>query len=265
MSLIVLTSASGSPGATVTALGLALAWPRPVVLVDADPTGALAIPAGYLHGAELPTDRTIVDLAMSHRHGTLETDLPRALMTLPRSKVQYLRGPLGHAQARALGGLWEPLATVLKSLERNGQDVIVDAGRLGLEGSPAGLISGADLTLLAARSNLPAQIAAKDWSGTLRDMCEAGEHLNNLGAVLIGPGEPFGAKEVAKVLQIPVVATVAWDEPSAAVFSLGKDPGRRFNASKLCKSLRASVQAIQSTLAASRANLRVEMPEGSTP
>ena len=37
MSLIVLTSASGSPGVTTTALGLALGWPRPALLVDADP------------------------------------------------------------------------------------------------------------------------------------------------------------------------------------------------------------------------------------
>ena len=33
MSLIVLTSASGSPGVTTTALGLALGWHRPALLV----------------------------------------------------------------------------------------------------------------------------------------------------------------------------------------------------------------------------------------
>ena len=58
MALIVLTSANGSPGVTASALGLALSWPRPVVLVDADPTGARAVPAGYLRGGQLPTDAT---------------------------------------------------------------------------------------------------------------------------------------------------------------------------------------------------------------
>ena len=67
MALIVLTSASGSPGVTSTALGLAMTWPRPVILVDADPTGARAIPAGYFGGAQLPNDHTIIDLAVSHR------------------------------------------------------------------------------------------------------------------------------------------------------------------------------------------------------
>ena len=42
MAVIALTSASGSPGVTTTALGLALLWPRPVLLVEADPTGGSA-------------------------------------------------------------------------------------------------------------------------------------------------------------------------------------------------------------------------------
>ena len=48
MAVIALASASGSPGVTTTALGLALLWPRPVLLVEADPTGgsgAVPVPA----------------------------------------------------------------------------------------------------------------------------------------------------------------------------------------------------------------------------
>lgn len=36
MAIVALVSASGSPGVTATALGLALLWPRPVMLVEAD-------------------------------------------------------------------------------------------------------------------------------------------------------------------------------------------------------------------------------------
>lgn len=39
MALVVLASASGAGCVTTTALGLAMRWPRPVVLVDADPVG----------------------------------------------------------------------------------------------------------------------------------------------------------------------------------------------------------------------------------
>ena len=37
MAIVCLTSASGSPGVTTTAVGMAFSWPRPVLLVEADP------------------------------------------------------------------------------------------------------------------------------------------------------------------------------------------------------------------------------------
>jgi len=255
MALIVLTSANGSPGVTTSALGLALAWPRPTVLVDADPTGSLAIPAGYFRGGQLPTDLTVVDLAMSHRQGTLADDLPRMLMPIPSSNVQFLCGPRRHNQARSLDNLWEPLAGAFKALERNGQDVIVDAGRLGLEGSPLKLLAAADLALLVTRSTLPALVAAASWSQTLRETFSRAGADSNLGALLVGQGMPYGAKETAKTLQLPVVSTLAWDQPSAEVFALGAKAPRRFEHSNLSRSLRAGVQAIQSTVTTSREDL----------
>ena len=68
MALIVLTSASGSPGVTTAALGLALTWHRPVLLVEADPTGGSALLAGYFRGQSTPT-QTLIDLAFAHRAG----------------------------------------------------------------------------------------------------------------------------------------------------------------------------------------------------
>src|SRR5215213_8433495 len=64
MSLVVLTSASGSPGVTTTALGLALSWPRPVLLVEADPTGASGLLAGYFRGARY-YESGLVEVALS--------------------------------------------------------------------------------------------------------------------------------------------------------------------------------------------------------
>jgi len=59
MAVIVLASASGSPGVSTTALGLTLNWHRPVLLVDADPTGSSSVFAGYF-----PTD--ISSIAIAH-------------------------------------------------------------------------------------------------------------------------------------------------------------------------------------------------------
>ncbi|GAA1851948.1 hypothetical protein [Myceligenerans crystallogenes] len=257
MALITLMSASGSPGVTTTAVGLALSWPRPVVLVDADPTGARAIPAGFLKGAQLPTDHTIVDLAVSHRQGSLAEDLPKMVMRMPGSNVQLLAGPLNHYQARALDGLWEPLAAVFKSLERNGQDVIVDAGRLGLEGFGLKLVAQADQALLVTRTNLPALVAASSWAPTLRETFTKAGGLDSLGVLVVGEQRPYGNGEVAKVLGRPVTASVAWDPASAVVYSEGAAQPRKFPGSPLNKSLRAAIQGVQSNIVRSRAALQV--------
>jgi len=245
MALIVLTSANGSPGVTTSALGLAMAWPRPTVLIDADPTGARAIPAGYFRGSQLPTDLTIVDLAVSHRQGTLAEDLPHMLVRIPDTHVQFLCGPLRHTQARSLESLWEPLSGVLKGLERTGQDVIVDAGRLGLEGSPFPLLMAADVAMLATRSTLPALVAASSWAPTLRNAFTRTGAESSLAVLLVGQGMPYGSGEVAKVLDMPVAATLAWDPTTAEVLSCGAKPSRKFASSPLSKSLRAAVQALR--------------------
>src|SRR4051794_19569612 len=173
MALIVLASASGSPGVTTTALGLTFSWHRPVLLVDADPTGASAVFAGFFRGCQEPTGG-LINLALAQREGTLVDALPREALILDPSEpaersAWFLPGIRGHEQAPSLLPLWEPLAEQLKALERNGQDVIVDAGRLGLTGWAQPLIAASDLTLLVTRNSLPALAGARSWATTLRD------------------------------------------------------------------------------------------------
>jgi hypothetical protein len=50
VAILLLTSTGGSPGVTTLAVGLALTWPRPILLVDCDPGAHQAILAGYLAG-----------------------------------------------------------------------------------------------------------------------------------------------------------------------------------------------------------------------
>lgn len=258
MALISLTSANGSPGVTTTALGLAASWPRPVVLVEADPTGASGIAAGFFRGT-LPPGNTIVDLAMSHRQGTLAEDLPKMLVSMPGNPdVQILPGAVQHNQARSLENVWEPLTGAFKALEANGQDVIVDAGRLGLEGSPTRLLTGSDLTLLLTRSTLPGVVGARSWASTLTDWFTHGGAGSSIALGVVGPGMPYSEGNISKVLGLPVTATLAWDPPAAEVFSRGATPPRRFAASNLSRSLRACVEAIQASITTSRSALGME-------
>src|SRR4029434_11328260 len=50
MAILLLTSTAGSPGVTTLAVGLAITWPRPILLADCDPGAHQAILAGYLAG-----------------------------------------------------------------------------------------------------------------------------------------------------------------------------------------------------------------------
>ena len=129
MVLIALASASGSPGVTSTALGLALSWPRQVLLVEADPTGGSGLLAGYFRGTR-EYDAGLIELALTA--SDLGDALPDTVRPIDGTQVSFVTGTRSHTQASALRDLWDPLAETLAELESTGQDVIVDAGPLHL-------------------------------------------------------------------------------------------------------------------------------------
>ena len=62
-----------------------MTWPRPVLLVEADPAGSSALAAGYFRGQ---VDHAgLVDLVMAHRSGLLSEALPRMVMPVQDTKV----------------------------------------------------------------------------------------------------------------------------------------------------------------------------------
>ena len=243
MALIALTAASGST-VTTTGLGLAVSWPRPVLLVEADPTGGSGVLAGYFKG-QVAHAGGLIDLAMAQRQDRVAAELPHQLIDIPGSQARLLAGSRSHAQASSLVPLWPALLEALRDLEDTGQDVIVDAGRLGLEGSPKPLLVGADVTLLVTRSTLPALIAATSWAETLRE--ETAASVCYAGVLVAGEGQPYSGREVAAALQVPLVATLAWDRRSAAVLSRGH--GKFPKRSPLLASLKAAGEAIRSVAA----------------
>ncbi|MHB1008808.1 MAG: hypothetical protein ACYC1E_06085 [Propionibacteriaceae bacterium] len=253
MSLFALASASGSPGVTTTALGVALVWHRPVVLVDADPVGGSSLLAGYFQGA-VTDDDAMVTLVLAQRDGRLGEVLPRTLITVPGTHVSILPGPKSHAQAGSLTDLWGPLAYELIALEQTGQDVIVDAGRLGMVHSPDALLRAADLGLLVTRSHLPALAAVRQWASGWSAASENGTGPASVAALLVGAGRPYESSEVAKVLGIPVLESVAWEPRSATVLSEGQKPasGSWSRRDELVRSYRAVAAALHQQVAAKR-------------
>ncbi len=248
MSIITLLSGSGSPGTTTTALALALSWPRPVILLDADPSGSAAVLAGYLRGEQHRDAASVADLAIALRAGELEDSLPAVQIPLSDT-VSLIPGPKTHAQAvRALQGLWQPLATVLAAQAEQGGDVIVDAGRLGLVGHPEPLVQASDLVLLVSRCTIPAIAGMYQWAGQLRTQFAEMGVPDAVGLLLLGPGRTYSAAEVRAATNVPVYATLPLDPVAAEVYSLGTQPGTRHNRSPLAKALPAAVEAITTRL-----------------
>ncbi|TYL51705.1 CpsD/CapB family tyrosine-protein kinase [Nocardioides sp. BGMRC 2183] len=252
MAVVALTSASASPGVTTTAVGLALLWPRPVVLVDADPTGGAGILAGYLRGT-LDPPGGLIDVALSPAEP--RDALREVVMPLPDTSVSLVAGPRSHSQALALRDLWEPLADALTEFDEQGQDVIVDAGRLGLVGSPAPLLARADVTALLTRTTLPALAAAR----THVDAVRRDRAWSNPAVILVGEGEPYRTPEVTRALEFPVIATVADAPEHAAVFSRGvPPPARGFDTGPLLRSLQATIAGLRAQVERHRLALTAE-------
>jgi len=248
MAVICLTSASGSPGVTTTAVGLALCWPRPVLLVEADPTGGSGILAGFLRGTT-PYDAGLIELALSPLGAA---DALREVVRPLSPNVSLVAGTRTHAQGTALRDTWESLGVALSELEASGQDVIVDAGRLGLVGSPQPLLDAADVTLMVTRATLPSISAARSWAKTVRQPATGWRHP---GLLLIGEGQPYRDTEVSKVLGMPVVADLPDDPVAAAVYQRGAPPPRHFETGPYVRGLRAASQAVQAQVARGRFTL----------
>lgn len=248
MAVICFTSASGSPGVTTTAVGLALSWPRPVLLVEADPTGGSGILAGFLRGTT-PYENGLVELALSPLDAA---DALRDVVRQLSPNVSLVAGTRTHIQAAALRDVWEPLSAALADLDASGQDVIVDAGRLGLVGSPLPLLESTDATLLVTRTHLPAVSAARSWAETVRQPATGWRHP---GLLLIGEGQPYRDAEVAKVLGIPVIASLPDAPEAAAVYHRGATPPRHFETGPFVRALRATAQSIRAHLTDTRVSL----------
>ena len=85
------------------------------------------------------------------------------------------------------------------------------------------------------RTDLVALSAARSWAETLRGGFEQQGAATAVGAAdRWARAARTGAREVAKVLPLPVLASLAWDEPAAAVFSHGARRPRRFDRSRCC-------------------------------
>ena len=168
MATIVLASASPNPPvSSATALGLAFSWPRPVLLVEADPTGGSGIFAGYFQGEVEPNAGS--STSRSRAKAPWPRPFPQVVRTSPPSTVSLLsRRPL-HDGPQPGWGCGSPSTWVLhKHCTATAQVVIVDAGPPRPRGLARAAGDGRRPSRLLTRNTLPALAAARSWANSLR-------------------------------------------------------------------------------------------------
>jgi hypothetical protein len=252
MAILLLTSTGGSPGTTTLAVGLALTWPRPILLADCDPGAHQAILAGYL-GGRSAAGKGLLRVAEAHRD---RRPLREAVLdqTLPLSAEEdhrrlFLPGFTKPGSAMHFGGVWEDLAEAFDRLGDVDLDVIIDCGRLGPYGPPAPLLERSALTAVVVTSTLRSIMSARVHLPTLHDHPRlSSPDRGHLGLIVVGEGQPYRRSEIAKALEVPVITTIAPDRETAAHLSDGRPRHRRFDTSPLIRSIRDASLQLSSTL-----------------
>lgn len=245
--MVLLASAAGAPGVTTTALGLSLHWSGDALLVDADRQPSQALLAGHLHGVSA-LGRGLAGLARVHRERRpLAAELTVHCLRLggPDDRFRRMLLPgFSHPGAPAVfGPVWEELGEALHRLSVGGTGVIIDAGRIG-EGLPAPLAATADVVLLVTRCSLRQLAGIRLHLPVVRQRLDQLGSGTQLGLVLIGPGNPYGAREIAEQFGVEVWFTLPDDPAGARVWSDGDPAGRRFAHGPLVKGIRSAVSTL---------------------
>jgi hypothetical protein len=247
MAILLLTSASGAPGVTTLGIGLALSWPRSVLLADCDPGAHQAVLAGYLAGTSAD-GKGLLRVAEAHRDGRSLTeviiDQSVPLADDVSTSRFFLPGFTRPGSAALFAGVWLHLADAFVELGEHGFDVIVDAGRIGGSGLPGALVERADLTALVLRSDLRSIVSARVHLLALREDPRLQADQRRLGLVLVGSGRPYSAREISKSLGVPVIAEIPEDDATARHLSDGAPRARKFDSSRLARSLHTTAAQV---------------------
>lgn len=223
MTFAVLTSISGAPGVSTTAVAWAYSSTRPTLVVESDVTGGSPVTATVWAGHKVP-DVGLLDLAGRAPDRYVEC-LWESALVLPGTTDRWVVPTIGYpSQAGSLASVWSPLADALSEISRGGGvDVVVDAGRLGTPGGPWTLVDRADVVLVLTDVTLAALSTTAIGLTELRDALARTGPRDRLVAVPVlgqtprgGGIRPYGPAEVTKVLApTPVLPGIPRDERAA--------------------------------------------------
>lgn len=216
--LITTGSIKGSPGATSTALALAAAWPRPVVVLEADPSGGdLALRCESAAGGPPSPSPSLLTLGAAVRGGVgAGFSLLVEQSVRLESGVNLIQGGTSPAQARGLRELWSSITQVCRTAR---EDVIVDVGRMDPDNPALEIARAADAVLVAAGRSMESVLHLRDGlSDVLRSVTVPGR-ATSVVPVIVGP-DSHAERDRADLDQVLGTAGL----PVTAALSLAYDP-----------------------------------------
>lgn len=246
--LIAIASMKGAPGATSTALALAAVWPRPVVLLEADPAGGdLAYRCKAPYGGLLYTDRGVLTLAAAMRGGLADPDAITAQAQLLACGVNVIPGVASVAQSRGVAQLWPTIAEACQAAD---VDVIADLGRIDRTSTVMPLATAAEVFLPVAATTFD---SVMHLNAGLQDLAPVLVHDGRARIVplLVGRDEYAGSDlvELDRVLSthgLPVSPAMPIPAELRTLDRLqeGEKATGRLSRTLLLRGARAAVQSI---------------------
>lgn len=249
--ILALTSVTGAPGTTTTALALLFAWPRPVILLEADISRPSALLSGYYRGGTEGGWGLPALIRAAHADAlTIETVMQQVR---PLAEGQLvIVGLESTGQAEGARHYWSSIAATLTAVANTGWDLIIDAGRFG-PSCPAPLLAAADLLAVVSGTRLPDVDALQDAAGTLTALFGDGG-ARTVGALITRPGQPLPAPDTAHATGLPLLSTIAEDATAAAFLSSG-EAYRDYDKSRLARSAAQTAAHMLAMVSAARERL----------
>lgn len=237
MAIITHFSTHGAPGVTTSTVALALQWPRPVVLVEADTSSPSAVMAGFMRG-NVVYNRNMTELAKNFdTFGITSKTFFDQLIPLAQDPARFAQDqryrkhllPAFPSPRAATGHkiFWNNLLIAARAFEKaTGYDVFFDVGRITTrEVERMALITGADLVITHLSATFIDAWAAQENVNRIHQMMEQQGHPEGLSAVFHqSPAVSFPANELATLIpSAPVLTTLPYSPEAASVFSHGAD------------------------------------------
>lgn len=222
MALVTVMSAKGAPGATTASLLLANLWPRPTLVVDADPLGgdvALRLPGEY---GPLNPDRGLMSLLPAARRG-LSPAMVLDHAQPARGGQPVVPGLPGPEQAVAVAPLWPALADAFAGVVDH--DVVVDVGQIHSRSPHLALVERSDALLCVYRATAWSVLHTRRRLESLQGLLQS--RRTYVGAVCVGdPNEPAAAREATHGLLAGLdwahdLGTIALDRKAVAMYEGG--------------------------------------------